>query len=169
MPIKSSIAFGWIISNMKNKNVLFIISIDSNNKEKIIPVEQFNDFFNIKTILRRKKSGSTPLPKRYYKDFMYQISKKIKENEYTLYENENRLYIKTTLSLLRKDLYIESKLINDKKYYLSRKEKGIYEVKLTSSTNNPNVIFELSAKDINSDTFTIQSLIDYINQEENDK
>ena len=72
------------------------------------------------------------------------------------------------MNLLREDLYIESEIINDKKYYLSEKDKGIYEVKLTSSTNNPNVIFELSAKNINSDTFTIQRLIDYINQEEND-
>lgn len=168
LPIPASIAFGWIVSNMKNKNVEFIISIDSDNKEKIIPVEQFDEFFNVKTVLRRKKSGSAPLPKRYYEDFMYQISKKYKENEYSLYESENRLYIETTLNLLREDLYIESEIINDKKYYLSEKDKGIYEVKLTSSTNNPNVIFELSAKNINSDTFTIQSLIDYINQEEND-
>lgn len=71
------------------------------------------------------------------------------------------------MNLSREDLYIESEIISGKKYYLSKKDKGIYEVKLTSSTNNPNVIFELSAKNINSDTFTIQSLIDYINQEEN--
>lgn len=168
LPVPAVIAFGWIISNMKNKNVEFIISIDSNNKKRIIPVEQFNEFFNVKTILRRKKSGSTPLPKRYYEDFIYKISKKFKENEYSLFESENRLYIETKLRLLRDDLYIESEFLNDKKYYLSEKEEGIYEVKLTSSTNNPNVIFELSAKNINYDAFTIQSLIDYINQEEND-
>lgn len=168
LPIPASIAFGWIVSNMKNKNVEFIISIDSDNKEKIIPVEQFDEFFNVKTILKRKKSGSVSLSKRYYEDFMYQISKKFKENEYSLYERGNRLYIETTLNLLREDLYIESEILNDKKYYLSEKDKGTYEVKLTSSTNNPNIIFELSAKNINSDTFTIQSLIDYINQEEND-
>ncbi len=168
LPIPASIAFGWIVSNMKNKNVEFIISIDSNNKEKIIPVEQFDEFFNVKTVLRRKKSGSASLPKRYYEDFKNQISKKIKENEYSLFEHENRLYLETPLKLLREDLYIESEFINDKKYFLSEKGNGIYEIKLTSSTNNPNVIFELSAKNINSETFTIQGLIDYINYEDND-
>lgn len=166
LPIPTSIAFGWIVSNMENKNVKFIISIDSNNNKKIIPVEQFNEFFNTKTILRRKKSGSNSLPKRYYKDFIHKISKKFKENEYSLFERNNRLYIKTSSSLSKEDLYIESEILNDKKYYLSKKEERIYEVKLTSSTNNPNVIFELSAKNVNSDAFTIQSILDYINQEE---
>lgn len=86
LPISASIAFGWIVSNMKNKNVEFIISIDSNNNERIIPIEQFNEFFNVKTILRRKKSGSSRLPKRYYEDFMDKISKKFKVTEYSLYE-----------------------------------------------------------------------------------
>lgn len=165
LPISPTIAFGWLISNMKNKNVEFIISIDFNNREKVIPVAQLEEFFNVKTILRRKKSGSSSLPRRYYENFMHKIASKFKENEYSLFESENRLYIETNLNLSREDLYIESEILNDKKYYLSKKAEGIYEVKLTSATNNPNIIFELAAKNINFDTFTIQALIDYINAE----
>lgn len=94
-----------------NKNVEFIISIDSNNNERIIPIEQFNEFFYVKTILRRKKSRSSRLPKRYYEDFMDKISKKFKVTEYSLYEKENRLYVETKLNLSRENLYIESEII----------------------------------------------------------
>lgn len=44
-----------------------------------------------------------------------------------------------------------------------------YEVKLTSGTNNPNIIFEISLNSNNNeDMFTIQCLIDYILNEEKD-
>ena len=47
---------------------------------------------------------------------------------------------------------------------MSNKGNGKYEVKITSSTNNPNIIFELSLKDnVDFDMFTIQCLIEYIN------
>ena len=36
IPVPEEIAFGWIASNMRNKNVEFIISVDSNNNKKNI-------------------------------------------------------------------------------------------------------------------------------------
>ena len=53
-------------------------------------------------------------------------------------------------------------LPDGKQYFLSNKENGKYEVKITSSTNNPNIIFELSLKDNDFDMYTIQCLIEYI-------
>ena len=48
--------------------------------------------------------------------------------------------------------------------FLSNKQNGNYEVKITSATNNPNIIFELSLKDnVDFDMFTIQCLIEFIN------
>ena len=69
IPVSSLVSFGWVISNMKNKNVEFIISVDKSNNQIIIPVDKISEIFNIKTILRRKKSGSRRLPKAYYDDF----------------------------------------------------------------------------------------------------
>ena len=69
VPVPESIAFSWIVSNMKNKNVEFVISVDNSGNKKIFSLDQFNNFFNIKTIFRRKKSGSQDLPKIYYDDF----------------------------------------------------------------------------------------------------
>ncbi len=166
VPVPETIAVGWIASNMENKNVKFIISIDSSNNKKIISLNELDSFFNIKTILRRKKSGSQSIPKRFYEDF-----KKHAENHFTKYKifsKNNKLFISIPEDLSKKECYIESNLLNDgKKYFLSQKDKNIYEVKLTSATNNPNIIFELSPnKTLDTDVFTIQHLIEYILNEQ---
>lgn len=166
VPVPILIAFGWIISNMKNKNVEFIMSVDNHNNTVIIPVEKFNEFFNVKTILRRKKSGSTPIPKIYYNDFKTNLEKNFIDYNPIIFTQGNRLYIKLNKELSKNECYIKSDLLENKKYYLSNTGDNVYEVKLTSATNNPNIIFELSAKSANIDSFTIQTLIDYINEED---
>ncbi len=42
VPVPETIAVGWIASNMENKNVKFIISIDSSNNKKIIPLNKLD-------------------------------------------------------------------------------------------------------------------------------
>lgn len=166
VPVPETIAVGWIASNMENKNVKFIISIDSSNNKKIIPLNEFDAFFNIKTILRRKKSGSQSIPKRFYDDFKRQIENRF--TKYKIFSENNKLFISIPVDLSKKECYIESNLLDDgKKYFLSKKDKNIYEVKLTSATNNPNVIFELSPNTTSdNDVFTIQRLIEYILSEQ---
>lgn len=166
VPVPMLIAFGWIVSNMKNKNVEFIMSVDNHNNNVIIPVEKFNEFFNVKTILRRKKSGSTPIPKIYYDDFKTNLEKEFIDYSPIIFIQSNHLYIKLNKELSKNECYIKSDLLENKSYYLSNTEDNVYEVKLTSATNNPNIIFELSAKSANIDSFTIQTLIDYINEED---
>ena len=163
VPIPNTIAFSWIASNMKNKNVDFVISIDDKGNKKVFSLKQFNQFFNIKTIFRRKKSGSQDLPKMYYEDFKKHLD--LKFSNYNLTTNGKELFLDLPLNLSKKECYIDSDILpNGKKYFLSNIENGKYKVKITSGTNNPNIIFELSLKDnVNFDMFTIQCLIDYIN------
>ena len=145
VPVPETIAFSWIASNMKNKNVEFIISVDNDGNKKVFSLDQFNKFFNIKTIFRRKKSGSQDLPKTHYDDFKKNLDLRFSKYDYSLNTNSDVLP-------------------EGKRYFLSNKGNGKYEVKITSSTNNPNIIFELSLKDdVDFDMFTIQCLIEYIN------
>ena len=127
---------------------------------------EFDDFFNIKTILRRKKSGSQSIPKRFYDDFKKQVENRF--TKYKIFSENNKLFILIPVDLSKKECYIESNLLDDgKKYFLSKKDKNIYEVKLTSATNNPNIIFELSPNTTSdNDVFTIQRLIEYILSEQ---
>ncbi len=84
--------------------------------------------------------------------------------EYSLITDGKKLYVVLPLNLGRNECYIDSDVLPDGKwYFLSNKEEGKYEVKITSTTNNPNIIFELSLKDDNDyDMFTVQCLIEYI-------
>ena len=41
VPVPETIAFSWIASNMKNKNVEFIISVDNDGNKKIFSLDQF--------------------------------------------------------------------------------------------------------------------------------
>lgn len=165
VPVPETIAFSWIASNMKNKNVEFIISVDNDGNKKVFSLDQFNKFFNIKTIFRRKKSGSQDLPKTYYDDFKKHLDLRFSKYKYSLNTNGKKLYLDLPLDLNKNECYIDSDVLPEgKRYFLSNKENGKYEVKITSSTNNPNIIFELSLKDnVDFDMFTIQCLIEYIN------
>ena len=165
VPVPETIAFSWIASNMKNKNVEFIISVDNDGNKKVFSLDQFNKFFNIKTIFRRKKSGSQDLPKTYYDDFKKHLDLRFSKYKYSLNTNGKKLYLDLPLVLNKNECYIDSDVLPEgKRYFLSNKGNGKYEVKITSSTNNPNIIFELSLKDnVDFDMFTIQCLIEYIN------
>lgn len=148
---------------MNNKNVKFVMSKDSKGKIVSIPLENLNDFFDIKTILRRKRSGTNKLSKKYYDDFIKNIKINFKNNIIKIYTKNNRLFVKFDMELSKEDCYIESDLLLEKRYYLSKIDKNTYQVKLTSSTNNPNIIFKLSANAEND--FSIDDLINYINEE----
>lgn len=165
VPVPETIAFSWIASNMKNKNVKFIISVDNEGNKKVFSLDQFNKFFNIKTIFRRKKSGSQDLPKTYYDDFKKHLDLRFSKYDYSLNTNGKKLFLEIPLDLSKSECYIDSDVLPDgKRYFLSNKGNGKYEVKITSATNNPNIIFELSLKDnVDFDMFTIQCLIEYIN------
>ncbi len=156
IPVPEEIAFGWITSNMKNKNVEFIISVDNNGNKKIFSLDQFNNFFNIKTTLRRKKSGSQNLPKTYYEDFKRHLELKFSNYKYNLYVENNKLFLNLPLNLQKNESYLDSDMLPEgKRYFLSNKDCEKYEVKITSATNNPNIIFELSVKNDYFDMYTI--------------
>ena len=99
VPVPESIAFSWIVSNMKNKNVEFVISVDNSGNKKIFSLDQFNNFFNIKTIFRRKKSGSQDLPKIYYDDFKKNLESKFSKYKYSLNTDGKKLYVILPLDL----------------------------------------------------------------------
>lgn len=117
VPIPDTIAFSWIASNMKNKNVDFVISIDNKENKKVFSLKQFNQFFNVKTIFRRKKSGSQNLPKMYYEDFKKHLD--LNFSNYNITTNGKELFLDLPLNLSKKDCYIDSDiLLNGKKYFL---------------------------------------------------
>ena len=109
VPVPNEISFSWIVSNMKNKNVKFITSVDSNGNKKIFSINQFNNFFNIKTVLRRKRSGSQNIPKTFYKDFKKCFDLKFPKYNYSLNIIEKKMIINLPIELKKSECYIESR------------------------------------------------------------
>ena len=165
VPVPETIAFNWIASNMKNKKVEFIITEDKYKNKKVFLPNQIHEIFNIQTIFRRKKSGSQDLPKKDYEDFKKCLDLKFSKYKYVLKTSGKKMYLDLPLNLSRSECYLDSNVLPDgKQYFLSNKGNGKYEARLTSATNHSNIIFELSLKDnVDFDMFTIQCLIDYIN------
>lgn len=165
--VPEAIALSFIASNMENKNVKFVVTIDDKEDKIIFPVSKFSEIYKVNTILRRKKSGSQSLPKKYYSDVEQLLSSIFKNYNYKLYSSNNKLFLKIPINLDRSNCYIDSKaLSNGKRYFLSRKENDLYEIRITSKTNNPNVIFEILLKEnVDFKDYGIEKLIKYIEDE----
>jgi len=147
VPISDEIACGWISSNMKRKKVEYIITTDYEDNKKIVPIDSIGDYFDVKTILRRKKSGSVSLNVTNYDDFVEQFENKFNQKCILLFK-DSKEFVEYDKKLLKSECYIDSPNLTDgKRYFLSYKEEvNLYEVKITSGTNNPNILFEISVK-----------------------
>lgn len=146
----------WIISNLNNKNIDFIYSGEE-NEERVIPINKFGDYFKANAILRRKKSGSRPLPQSRVKEFQNSFNNKFgyfpKMKSY-----ENKYFILSTNIFRKNELSIDNIENDNIRFYLSYKENLEYEVKILSNTNNPNVIFELAIKQLDNIDFDLYDL-----------
>lgn len=163
--VPNNIAGGWIAFNMKQKGVEFILTVGENDDKKVIPIDSIENYFNIRTILRRKKSGSTGLSKSYYDDFLNSFERKFGQ-KCTLIFKDAKVFVKYNKTLTKSECYIDSVFLkSEKKYFLSYKEDlDLYEVKITSGTNNPNILFEINNKaDTIVDMPDLQILIEYLN------
>lgn len=145
IPISEDLVNNWIISNLKNKEIEYIFS-GTENQERIIPIDNFGDYFKATAYFRRKKSGSRNLAKNKIEDFKNSFEKKfnyIPEVE----SRGKKSYIKSNQTFTNDDLYIPSIENDGMNYYLSQKENNTFEIKILSSTNNPNVIFQIGIKE----------------------
>ncbi|MDD4795411.1 MAG: hypothetical protein PHG03_02505 [Bacilli bacterium] len=145
IPIDEKFINAWIISNLQNKGIEYIFSGTRDN-ERIIPIDAFGEYFKATTFFRRKKSGSRILSKNKTEDFLASFNDKF-SYEPALIFNDKKTFIKSKKEFKNNELFIQSIKNEHITYYLSKKENNKYEIKILSSTNNPNVIFQLSVKD----------------------
>lgn len=165
VPISDLLATNCIIENMKNKNVKYLITIDKNNKKRIIPINDFQYFFNAITKFRTKKSGSRNLSKKFIIDFKEKFEEAFPNQKFELITRGKKIYVMVNETLNEKQKHISSnELPGISQYYLSDKGSNYYEVRITGNTDNANIIFEINVKDdIEFDGYNIDTFIDDIN------
>lgn len=164
VPISDLLATNCIIKNMKNKNVKYLITVDKHNQKRIIPVDDFQYFFNIITKFRTKKSGSRGLSKKYISDFQKKFTATFPNQPFELIHKNNKYYIMINEILSEKQKHIPSDILPGiSQYYLSDKGSNYYEVRITGNTDNANIIFEINVKDdIELNGYNIDTFIDDI-------
>lgn len=156
--ISNEIASKWIISNMKSKRVDYIITESDKNESSTFPIEKIADYFSIKTTLRRKKSGSRTIPESKLDDFIICYKNKFCK-EPIIKKKNGKIFVEEQNE---KSKYIESDNLKlGSRYFFDKSDKNnLCQIKVTGSTNNPNIIFEIMAKNV--EFIPLQYLIEYI-------
>ena len=131
-----NVFYSWVINYYKSKKVKYFIT-EVNDGMIIFPIDRFNEYFDISAVYRMKKSGSSSPTKGYFEE----IKKILNDNNAMIEEENEKVFISTTLDLNNK------KLCGEKYTYLFRHAKdGKYLVRKLSNTCNSNVIFSIKLK-----------------------
>lgn len=131
----SEIFSSWIIETYKSKGVKYFIT----NDFIILPINEFNRFFNVTSKYRIKRSGSSNTGKNNIPN----VLRYIKSNNYIILairEEGSKLFIESDDSL-----HNQRFLLNGYEYMFS--ERGSeYEIRKLSNTFNANVIFSIELR-----------------------
>lgn len=135
MPNGSNIFSSWIIQTYQGKKVKFFIT----NNFTILPIERFNDYFEVTAKYRIKRSGSGNVGKSRLMPVMNYIN--------------SHNYIITDLCVAGDKLFVKSSQnLHDHRFTLCGNEYMFslrgdkYELRKLSNTYNANVIFSIRLK-----------------------
>ena len=139
--------YKWVINHyQKHNNSHFIITSDKYKNIDfiaLVPILKLEDFFDVKANLRRKRSGTSHLPKSERNQVKKLIKKHLSQLEIKLEQWE--IEGKKTFITLNKKLRKDHQYFGNKNYYLSNNPipQKKYSIKKRSMTNNINIIFSL--------------------------
>lgn len=147
------------------KLVKFFMTKDYNDNYIIFPTAKFKNYFNITSCYRKKKSGSSAPSEIHISEIEQALT------DYSIKGSVNISTIDKPRCFLTTDdntLHNERLICTDYTYQLKTNEHSkmlidphmlayIYEVRKLSNTNNPNVICQLSLKNIHQDADDLKS------------
>lgn len=122
----------WIKEYYTNKGVKFFIT----NNFNIIPIERFDNFFNVSAIYRIKRSGSSEVGKSRISTVRDYISNNY--NSVSIHHKGGKLYVSSSTYLHNSRFSL-----GDNEYMFSKRE-DLYEIRKLSNTYNANVIFSIN-------------------------
>ncbi len=139
--IDSNIFANWIIKHYKKMNVKFVIT-EFQGEYVIANIDNYANYFSVAANLRRKKSGSSDLPKSHEENIIALIKKELKINNPNIVWEGKKAYLAN--QTLDSDTIKLSNTDNAYQLGLVSKKKCI--IRKLSNTNNPNVIFSIQSK-----------------------
>ena len=121
----------WVQETYAARNVEFFIT----NEFNIVPIEDFDQHFNVTATYRAKRSGSSRVAKGRIAEVVYYLAES-DDFEYFTEDDRGALFVKTVPPEGSRFT------LNDRTYMLAPRGEE-YEVRQLSNTNNSNVIFSL--------------------------
>lgn len=128
----SSIFSNWVIQTYQEKGVKFFIT----NNYTILPIERFQEYFDISAKYRIKRSGSSSVGRSR----LTLVLNYIKSHNYLItdnYINGDKLFVKS-----KENLHNQRFILQQYEYMFSQRENK-YEIRRLSNTYNANVIFSI--------------------------
>jgi len=133
------LGYEHIISDFKSKDIRYILSREKNTSFKVIDINNFKKFFDIKCVLRRKPSGSSPVSKTKLEQVIFYLKRNFNAFSVNDTSSKKLLFKSNSNGLLGTYFRLENE-----KYFISKEKfEGFFRVTRTSKTNNLNVIFEI--------------------------
>lgn len=137
LAMDQSVFINWIKLIYSEKGVKWFISEDY----ILVPIDEFQNYFDVKAIYRIKRSGSSDVGKRNIDNVITYIKGLDLSEFITDYSVENaKLFVST-----KKNIHNTRFIYNGYEYMFSERNDR-YEVRKLSNTFNANVIFSVSLK-----------------------
>ena len=164
--LDEDIFYSRIIEHYTNvkKSEFFITGDLKTGHKAIFRRDKLKDFFSISAVLRRKRSGTSDLPKKYRETHLPIIKSTLSTSNIfidTTKKTDKKLYI--TLNEEIKDTSSQYIQCEDFDIFLAQESGSTYRVKKRSNTNNPNIMFELSLKFKLNEDIGLNDFEEYLN------
>lgn len=135
IPDRENIFSGWIIQTYKDKGVRFFIT----NDYTILPIEEFQQYFEVSAKYRIKRSGSSSVGKSRIpavRDYIHHMDYTIRDERI----DDDKFFV-----LSPQNLHNQRFILRGYEYMFSLRQPE-YELRKLSNTYNANVIFSVSQK-----------------------
>ncbi|QPJ86418.1 hypothetical protein HH195_11130 [Sarcina sp. JB2] len=164
--LDEDILYSRIIEHYTNvkKSEFFITGDIKTGHKAIFKCNELKNYFSISAVLRRKRSGTSDLPKKYRKTHLPLINESLSNKSIFITnttEKSSKFYI--TLNKEIKETSAQYITCDEFDIFLAPEDDYTYRVKKRSNTNNPNVMFELSLKLTLNEDIGLDEFADYLN------
>lgn len=134
MPGDQDIFANWIIDIYKQKGTRYFIT----NNQTILPIEDFQEYFEISAKYRIKRSGSSSVGKGRFSSVMNFITHEFQID--TTRTDGDKLFVLSAMPYHNEHFWLD-----DSEYMFSLRDRE-YEIRKLSNTYNANVIFSIKLK-----------------------
>jgi hypothetical protein len=135
--------YDWVKTHYRQKATAFIMtSTRLHGCKRIVPIDQIEEYFHVRAVVRRKRSGSRHVPIKERSIVCDQLLRHSEKVGFTFTLGREK---RKTFAYIDQPMALRDLSFGDG-YYLSETRSNRYYIRKKSNTNNINVVFSLRYK-----------------------